>query len=111
MHSRAIYGQVMAIVNLLGFVVLIFNSGWSISSPEPLNQYSNINNKASGESIGVAVGIYSYYSEHDDELSFCEGDIIEIVKQDDSGWSEGILNGKRGWIPSNYVEIKKYENM
>jgi len=37
-------------------------------------------------------------------LTFREGDIIIIVQKDPGGWWEGELNGKRGWIPANYVK-------
>jgi hypothetical protein len=38
------------------------------------------------------------------ELSFNQGDIIIIHRKDPGGWWEGELNGKVGWIPSNYVK-------
>eukprot|EP00939_MAST-03C_sp_MAST-3C-sp1_P000332 g332.t1 len=48
--------------------------------------------------------LYDYDAADSDELSFKEGDIIEVtLKADD--WSEGILNGKEGSFPSNYVEF------
>jgi len=39
------------------------------------------------------------------ELSFKVGDVLQITKQDDSGWWEATLNGKSGVIPANYVEL------
>jgi len=47
---------------------------------------------------------YSYQGQTQDELSFNEGDVIIIHKKDPGGWWEGELNGKRGWIPANYVK-------
>jgi hypothetical protein len=38
------------------------------------------------------------------ELSFNAGDILVIHRKDAAGWWEGELNGKVGWIPSNYVK-------
>ncbi|KAH6912898.1 SH3 domain-containing protein, partial [Coprinopsis sp. MPI-PUGE-AT-0042] len=38
-----------------------------------------------------------------DGLSFDEGDVIEVLTQHPCGWWDAWSNGKRGWIPSNYV--------
>lgn len=37
-------------------------------------------------------------------LAFQAGDILQIIRRAQSGWWDGVLNGRRGWIPSNYVE-------
>jgi len=47
---------------------------------------------------------FDYDAQTDDELSFKEGDSIVIVQKDPGGWWEGQINGKRGWIPANYVK-------
>jgi len=31
------------------------------------------------------------------QLSFKEGDIIQVICRLNSGWWDGICNGKRGW--------------
>jgi len=51
-----------------------------------------------------AKAMYPYAGQTQDELSFKEGDVITIHKKDPGGWWEGELNGKRGWIPANYVQ-------
>ncbi|KAL8293045.1 hypothetical protein RQP46_000739 [Phenoliferia psychrophenolica] len=38
-------------------------------------------------------------------LSFEAGQVIRTLNKDGSGWWDGELDGKRGWFPSNYVEI------
>ena len=38
-------------------------------------------------------------------LSFRQGDIIEVLSQQPSGWWDGLLGEERGWFPSNYVTI------
>ncbi|KAL6061526.1 Unconventional myosin-Ie [Balamuthia mandrillaris] len=43
-------------------------------------------------------------SRHTLTLSFREGDVIFIVQKDPGGWWEGEMNGRRGWIPANYVQ-------
>ncbi|XP_030590773.1 ABI family, member 3a isoform X1 [Archocentrus centrarchus] len=48
--------------------------------------------------------LYSYEAVKPDELSFTEGDIIYLTQRHDDGWFEGILNGKQGFFPENYVE-------
>ncbi|KAJ6577347.1 SH3 domain-containing protein [Mycena capillaripes] len=39
-----------------------------------------------------------------DDLSFSAGDIIEIVKEENSDWWMGRVNGKQALFPSAYVE-------
>lgn len=51
-----------------------------------------------------AKALYPYEAATDDELTFNEGDIIFIVQKDQAGWWEGELNGKKGWVPANYVQ-------
>mmetsp|Transcript_21147 Transcript_21147/g.82083 ORF Transcript_21147/g.82083 Transcript_21147/m.82083 type:complete len:1100 (-) Transcript_21147:145-3444(-) len=51
-----------------------------------------------------AKALYPYEAATDDELTFSEGDIIFIVQKDQAGWWEGELNGKKGWVPANYVQ-------
>ncbi|XP_060557527.1 SH3 domain-containing kinase-binding protein 1-like isoform X6 [Ruditapes philippinarum] len=49
--------------------------------------------------------VYSYEPENDDELKLEVGDVLDVIKQEEEGWWEGILNGKQGMFPSNFVEI------
>ncbi|KAK3638315.1 GTP-binding protein Rho1 [Elasticomyces elasticus] len=51
--------------------------------------------------------LYDYSPEKDDKeaLAFVAGDIIWVISQLDSGWWDGVLNGVRGWFPSNYTDI------
>jgi son of sevenless-like protein len=37
-------------------------------------------------------------------LSFKAGDIIEVYTMLESGWWDGMLDQRRGWFPSNFVE-------
>lgn len=48
---------------------------------------------------------FAYVPEQPDEVELRVGDILEIVKQEEEGWWEGIVNGKQGVFPSNFVEI------
>uniref|UniRef100_A0A671US64 Rho GTPase-activating protein 10 n=1 Tax=Sparus aurata TaxID=8175 RepID=A0A671US64_SPAAU len=53
-----------------------------------------------------AKAVYPCEAEHDSELSFQVGAIFNAVIQSrEPGWLEGELEGKRGLIPENYVEM------
>ena len=49
--------------------------------------------------------LFDYPGDGDpNQLPFAAGDVITIIQKDPAGWWEGELNGRRGWIPANYVE-------
>ena len=48
---------------------------------------------------------YDYDATQPDELTIKVGDIISDVKKVPGGWWEGMLNGKRGVFPDNFVEV------
>ncbi|KAF7243640.1 Abl interactor 2 [Varanus komodoensis] len=50
------------------------------------------------------VAIYDYTKDKEDELSFQEGAIIYVIKKNDDGWYEGVMNAVTGLFPGNYVE-------
>ncbi|CAF1270187.1 unnamed protein product [Adineta steineri] len=47
--------------------------------------------------------VYTYLPLHDDELSIKPNDTINVTQLVEEGWYEGVLNGKVGLFPSNYV--------
>uniref|UniRef100_A0A8C3LL44 SH3 domain-containing kinase-binding protein 1 n=1 Tax=Chrysolophus pictus TaxID=9089 RepID=A0A8C3LL44_CHRPC len=47
---------------------------------------------------------FSYLPQNEDELELKVGDIIEVVGEVEEGWWEGILNGKTGMFPSNFIK-------
>uniref|UniRef100_A0A8D3D2D3 Osteoclast-stimulating factor 1 n=1 Tax=Scophthalmus maximus TaxID=52904 RepID=A0A8D3D2D3_SCOMX len=47
--------------------------------------------------------LYAYDAQDTDELSFNADDMIDIIKEDASGWWTGRLRGKQGLFPNNYV--------
>jgi hypothetical protein len=51
-----------------------------------------------------ARGIYQFVASNHDELSFNPGDILTIVDQNGDWWT-AELNGRRGVIPGNYVQL------
>lgn len=52
----------------------------------------------------TVIAIYDYNAEKEDELSFFENSVIYVLKKNDDGWYEGVLNGLTGLFPGNYVE-------
>ena len=48
--------------------------------------------------------LYEYEATREDELSFPEGATIYVVKINDDGWYEGMMDNRRGLFPGNYVE-------
>lgn len=54
-----------------------------------------------------AEALYDFHGENQGDLSFREGDQIQVVKKTDStdDWWEGKLNGVKGSFPANYCKI------
>ena len=48
--------------------------------------------------------LYDYDARDVDELTFKEGQFIELISEDPSGWWQGKIGTKTGLFPSNYVE-------
>uniref|UniRef100_W5MQJ6 Rho GTPase-activating protein 10 n=1 Tax=Lepisosteus oculatus TaxID=7918 RepID=W5MQJ6_LEPOC len=104
-------------------MVLWMNSGPLSSTPQasPLpagdqndkqdGMFENYNTIVAGRDMDnvtnrKAKAVYPCEAEHDSELSFQAGAIFEDVTfSREPGWLEGELEGKRGLIPENYVEI------
>lgn len=55
--------------------------------------------------IEKVITLYEYIRDKDDELTFAENQLIFVVKKNDDGWWEGIMNGVTGLFPGNYVEV------
>ncbi|XP_078415522.1 SH3 domain-containing kinase-binding protein 1 isoform X3 [Cetorhinus maximus] len=47
---------------------------------------------------------FSYAPQNEDELELKIGEIIEVLGEVEEGWWEGILNGKSGMFPSNFIK-------
>ncbi|XP_075763784.1 unconventional myosin-Ie-like isoform X2 [Pelodiscus sinensis] len=48
--------------------------------------------------------LYAYDAQDTDELSFNANDLIDILREESSGWWHGRLRGREGLFPGNYVE-------
>ncbi|ORY69685.1 RasGEF domain-containing protein [Pseudomassariella vexata] len=88
------------------------DSAIDLSEPASLD-YSNGDGKyAMNGIIGTAPpgalyvrALYDYEADDRTSLSFHEGDVIQVITQLESGWWDGVINGVRGWFPSNYCQI------
>ena len=49
--------------------------------------------------------LYDYEADDRTSLSFRQGDTIQVLTQLASGWWDGVINGVRGWFPSNYCVV------
>lgn len=49
--------------------------------------------------------LYDYESDDITSLSFRKGDTIQVITRLTSGWWDGVINGVRGWFPSNYCVV------
>lgn len=70
------------------------------------NKRDSANNSTSSRIRRCRVA-FSYKQDHEDELNLSVGDVIEVLGEEEEGWWRGVLNGKEGVFPSNFVvEIK-----
>jgi len=50
--------------------------------------------------------LHDFNATADDELSFCRGTVIKVIdKDEDENWFRAELNGREGYVPSNYIEM------
>lgn len=52
-----------------------------------------------------AIVEFDYKAERPDELSLVKGDIIRSIVQQEGGWWSGVLNGRKGVFPDNFVRV------
>jgi len=52
---------------------------------------------------------HDFQATEEDELSFSKSDVLKILcVDDDKNWYRAELNGREGYIPSNYIEMKSH---
>ena len=54
--------------------------------------------------IEKVIALYDYTKDKSDELTFFENSVIYVIKKNEDGWYEGVLDGETGLFPCNYVE-------
>uniref|UniRef100_A0A3B4Z3V2 GRB2 related adaptor protein b n=1 Tax=Seriola lalandi dorsalis TaxID=1841481 RepID=A0A3B4Z3V2_SERLL len=53
-----------------------------------------------------AVALFSFTASETDEISFHKGDMIKVTEmEDDSCWFTAEIQGKRGYVPENYISL------
>ncbi|KAM6269736.1 LOW QUALITY PROTEIN: SH3 domain-containing protein 19 [Porphyrio hochstetteri] len=60
-----------------------------------------------GGKKGKAKALYDFCGENEDELSFKAGDTITDLESVDEDWMSGVIQGKSGIFPKNFVQILK----
>nr|CAD7396633.1 unnamed protein product [Timema cristinae] len=55
--------------------------------------------------VPYGITLYPFYAQFDNELSFHEGEIINLIRHIDKHWIEGKIDEKKGIFPANYVNI------
>ncbi|KAG7194319.1 uncharacterized protein KQ657_004531 [Scheffersomyces spartinae] len=62
--------------------------------------------KRGGKRVQYVEAIYDYTEDGDDEISISKGDRIILITEDldNSGWTEGELDGRRGMFPTTYIK-------
>lgn len=65
------------------------------------------NETKEGVEVSKVVAKWDFEGQNESQLSFKEGDIIEVVLQDvgSAGWWQGRRGGKEGIFPNNYVSV------
>ncbi|XP_063954122.1 SH3 domain-containing kinase-binding protein 1-like isoform X4 [Lytechinus pictus] len=48
---------------------------------------------------------FSYSPQNEDELELIVNETVEVIDQPEEGWWEGVIKGKHGLFPSNFVTI------
>ncbi len=71
--------------------------------------FSPVSPSAASERQPRVTAIYEYTAQFDEELSFPEGALIDLLRTDDNGiddgWWEGQYQGRVGVFPSVVVEL------
>lgn len=62
--------------------------------------------QASQSAVEWVVALYDFAGNSEGDLSFQQGDYIQISRHIDSDWSSGQLDGREGIFPRAYVESR-----
>lgn len=56
-----------------------------------------------------SVALHDFTASATDELSFKAGSVVKIMKMDDKSWYKAEQDGRVGFIPSNYIQMRNYD--
>uniref|UniRef100_A0A8C4GYM6 Intersectin-1 n=1 Tax=Dicentrarchus labrax TaxID=13489 RepID=A0A8C4GYM6_DICLA len=91
-------------VKLISFFFLISSSESGVSdSPPNGKRPSPSPTKPSESGEAEYVAMYTYESSEQGDLSFQQGDIVMVTRKEGDWWT-GMVGGKTGVFPSNYVK-------
>ena len=52
------------------------------------------------------MALYDYASQQEGDLALRAGDRVAVIETVDSGWWKGYSNGREGWFPAAYVQVR-----
>ncbi|XP_064095811.1 abl interactor 2-like isoform X2 [Macrobrachium nipponense] len=73
-------------------------------TPAPHRSASSVPPAVPPHYLEKVIAVYDYSADKEDELTFSENAVIYVLKKNDDGWWEGVMNGVTGLFPGNYVE-------
>lgn len=84
-----------------------YHDDYSFSNPRASVDTVSMNGIVGTAPLGAMYvrALYDYEADDRTSLSFHEGDVIQVINQLESGWWDGVINGVRGWFPSNYCQV------
>eukprot|EP00127_Corallochytrium_limacisporum_P000784 Clim_evm70s25 gene=Clim_evmTU70s25 len=74
------------------------------AADEPVVNASNFKADASASPAGCCLAVYDYNSGESGDLTFKAGDMIHKVTNVDKDWLSGMVAGREGMFPANFVE-------
>ena len=72
-------------------------------SPERPIASTKQNDDDNNRPYGTA--LYDFNGQHDDELTFCSGQMVELIRHVNDEWMEGRVLGRSGIFPTAFVNI------
>ncbi|GMR41723.1 hypothetical protein PMAYCL1PPCAC_11918, partial [Pristionchus mayeri] len=71
--------------------------------PAPVSLFDTTADWVPHDYIEKAVALYDYEADKADELNLRANCVVYVMKKNEDGWYEGVLNGVTGLFPGNYV--------
>ncbi|XP_057199114.1 intersectin-2b isoform X1 [Triplophysa rosa] len=79
--------------------------GWFPASHVKLLGSNSGKSTPAPAAVCQVISIYDYTAANEDELSFSQNQIINVLDKSNPDWWKGELNGVTGLIPTNYVKM------